>query len=119
MTPLEIAAKLQQPTSAQWLLDRGATPNIVPLWDLGWRDRLPALLSAHPELANRRGGEWGGTALHEAANRNDIALARLALSARPDLTIEDMHFHGTPMGWARHMNRHEIIALIEAHEKGA
>jgi GNAT superfamily N-acetyltransferase len=114
MTPLEVAARLEQPRSAQWLLNTGATPDVIAFCDLGWRDRLPELLAARPELANRRGGEWGQTPLHEAIARNDGELVRLLLSAQPDLTIEDSHFHATALGWARHFRRKEIIRLIEA-----
>lgn len=115
MTPLEVAACLKQPRTAQWLLDAGATPEVIPLCDLGWRDRIPALLASRPDLANHRVGEWSQTPLHEAAARNDVELARLLLTANPDLMVEDTQFHGTPLGWARHMRREEIVRLIEAH----
>jgi hypothetical protein len=112
---LEVAARLRQPQAAQWLMDSGATPEAIPLYDLGWADRLPALLSARPDIVNRRMIQWGHTPLHEAVNRNDPALAKLLLAAQPDLSLKDTQFHGTPLGWARHMGRTEMVALIEAH----
>lgn len=114
MTPLEVAARLKQPQAAQWLINRGASPDVIPLLDLGWRDRIPALLAARPALANRRVGEWGQTPLHEAIARNDTELARLLLSVRPDLSINDAQFNATPLGWAQHFGRTEIIEMIEA-----
>jgi ankyrin repeat protein len=114
MTPLEITARLRQPQAAQWLIDSGATPEAIPLYDLGWADRLPALLSTRPDIVNRRMIQWGHTPLHEAVNRNDIALAKLLLAARPDLTIKDTKFNATPLHWARHMDRAEIAALIDS-----
>ena len=115
MAPLEVAACLAQPDAAQWLLDRGASPDIIPLCELGWRERVPALLAAHPELANRRLGEQATTPLHEAVARNDIALARLLLSADPDLSLEDAQFHATALGWAHHFKREAFITLLSAH----
>jgi ankyrin repeat protein len=75
------------------------------------------LLAAAPELANQRAGDWQITPLHVAAERGDVELARLVLSARPDLEIQDTQFHSTPLGWARHFGRTEIVALIE-HSTG-
>jgi hypothetical protein len=54
-----------------------------------------------------------GTTLHTAVERNDLELARVLLAARPDLEIRDSRFGGTPLGWARHLQRTELIALIE------
>jgi GNAT superfamily N-acetyltransferase len=118
MTPLEVAAKLGQPGAAQWLLDAGASPDIIPLCDLGWRDRVPNLLMNRPDLASRRLGEWGQTPLHEAVSRNDIALVELLLSTNPDLDIleiKDTQFHATPLGWAEHLGRTEITTLLKGY----
>ena len=75
-------------------------PDVIPLCDLGWRDQVPSALEAHPELANRLLGAGGWTPLHEAILRKDIELARLLLSANPDLSIQDLQFKATPLGWA-------------------
>lgn len=114
LTLLEVAAQLQQPEAAQWLLSAGATPDIIPLCDLGWRDQLPGLLDRRPELANRCLGELGQTPLHEAIARNDLALLRLLLSAKPNLEIQDTQYHATALGWARHFGRAEMVSLLEA-----
>ena len=116
MTPLEVAARLGQPESARWLLAQGALPDVIPLCDLGWRDQVPAALKAHPELANRLLGDGGWTPLHEAVLRNDLALARLILSASPDLSLQDLQFKATPLGWAQHFGYSEFVALIEEHQ---
>ncbi|HVK02226.1 MAG TPA: GNAT family N-acetyltransferase [Armatimonadaceae bacterium] len=118
MTPLEVAARLGQPRAAEWLLGLGASCDVIPLCDLGWRDRVPSALAARPDLASRRRGEWGLTPLHEAAARGDVELARWLLAAAPDLSIEDAQFHSTALGWARHLGREEIVRLIEAHAAG-
>ena len=51
--------------------------------------------------------------LHVAAERGDEELAKLLLTAMPDLTVCDTGFNATPLGWARHFNRAGIVALIE------
>jgi len=114
-TPLAVAARLGQTRAAEWLLARGALPDVIPLIDLGWRERAWDALAARPDLANRRFGEWGVSPLHEAVVRNDAELARWLLAADPDLNIEDTRFHSTALGWARHYGRDEIARLIEAH----
>jgi ribosomal protein S18 acetylase RimI-like enzyme len=113
MTPLELCAKLQQQKSADWLLNLGATPDVLSLYDLGRAETLPALLAERPELASRRRGEMGATPLHEAVERNDLALARLVLAAHPDLSLKDHRFHATPLDWARHLGRTKMTELIE------
>jgi GNAT superfamily N-acetyltransferase len=116
MTPLEVAVRLGQPTAATWLLEAGASPDIIPLYDLGWRDQIPPVLARHPHLAGRRLGEHGATPLHEAVVRNDIALVNLLLSTKPStdiLAITDTQFHATPLGWAEHLGRVEIATLLK------
>ncbi len=57
------------------------------------------------------------TPLHEAVSRGDMELARLLLSANPDLDVEDNEFHSTPLGWARHLGREAMAVLIEQHRQ--
>jgi GNAT superfamily N-acetyltransferase len=116
MTPLELAVETGQPASAEWLIERGVPLGIIAAWDLGWKERVPALLAERPELVNARSGDWQTTPLHTAAERGDTQLARLLLAAGADLSLQDAQFRSTPLGWARHLGRAEIVALIEAHE---
>jgi ankyrin repeat protein len=53
------------------------------------------------------------TALHVAAERGDLVLARtlLALGADPD--IADKHYQSTPLGWARHFDQPALVELLE------
>jgi ribosomal protein S18 acetylase RimI-like enzyme len=114
--PMELAVCLKQPRSVEWLTAQGATLNILNTWDLGWKERAARMLAETPALVNRRTGSRHTTPLHEAVFRNDVELARLLLSANPDLTIQDAEYHSTPLGWARHFGQTEIIALIERHQ---
>jgi GNAT superfamily N-acetyltransferase len=115
MTLLELAAHAQQPAAAEWLVSHGATLDVLSAWDLGWRDRVASLLAEHPERANFRRGEAGTAPLHEAIQRDDRALAQVLLEAHADLDIKDAQFGGTPLAWAKHMQRTAMIELIERY----
>jgi hypothetical protein len=47
--------------------------------------------------------------------RDDLELARVVLAADPDLTMRDTGFQSTPMGWAQHLQRREMVTLLERH----
>ncbi len=112
MTLMQLAVHTRQPASAQWLIGRGVDLEVLEAWDLGWKERAAQLLRDDPARANRTYGEWKLTLLHEAASRGDVELARLALSAHPDLTLKDAAHQSTPLGWARYFQREEIARLI-------
>ena len=113
LTPLEIAVRCKQSVSAEWLINHGVIPDIMSLWDLGWRDRIPALIAEHPELVKRKAGRWTATPLHTAIERNDIEMAKILLTVPNDLESKDGVFQGTPLGWARHFQRKDMIELLE------
>jgi Ankyrin repeat len=119
LTPLRIAAELQQLAAVEWLAAHGATLDIVTAWRLGWRDRAAQILAERPELANLRSGPWQLTPLHVAVWEHDRALVELLLSADPDLAIRDAAFSSTPLGWAEHFQRHALVSLIRAHQDRA
>lgn len=119
ITALQLAVRTSQPRSVEWLLERGATLDILSAWDLGWKDRIPALQSKSPKVVDWRSGRWRLTPLHEAVLRDDLELTRLILSGDRDLNAQDTEFHSTPLGWARHLGRQEIAALIEGQGANA
>ena len=114
MTPMDLAVRAGQPRSARWLAAQGATLSVLDAWDLGWRRQVPGLLAKNPALVNQRTGAGQGTPLHAATMRGDVELARALLEAGADLAIADTEYSSTPLGWARHFGRAEIIAMIEA-----
>jgi GNAT superfamily N-acetyltransferase len=115
MTPIELAVRSKQPASADWLVRHGAALDILQAWELGWPEQAQTMLAENPALVNRRRGDWQTTPLHEAILDGDISLVRLLLTFDPDLTVEDAEFHSTPLGWAKHFQREDIITLLEQH----
>jgi predicted N-acetyltransferase YhbS len=111
-TPLEIAVHCKQPASAEWLIEHGAVPDIMSLWNLDWTDRIPALLASYPEMARRKAGRWMATPLHYAIERNDIRMVKLLMSVPNDLECKDEVFKSTPLEWAKRLKRGEIVAIL-------
>ncbi len=113
--PLQIAIHTRKLASARWLVAHGATLSVVDAWDLGWKSRATAMLKREPDRVNDRLGADRLTPLHVAAERGDLELARLLLTASPDLTLTDDRYHGTPVGWAFHCGHPELhAALLQA-----
>ena len=115
LTPFEIAVACRQTHSAKWLLGQGVIPDIISLWDSGWKELVPALIAKHPELVERESGKWSATPLHTAIERNDIELVQMLFTVPNDLDAKDGVFRSTPAGWAEHFERKEILKLLEAH----
>jgi ankyrin repeat protein len=57
------------------------------------------------------------TLLHIAAERNDEELARLALSANPDLRLKDKNWNATALDWANHLGHANIARLIKTQRR--
>jgi GNAT superfamily N-acetyltransferase len=115
MTLMELASYYHQPAAGEWLADAGAGFTVLDAWDLGWKERAMQLLQEDPGAVNRQYGEWNKTILHIAAERNDEELARLALSATPDLRLKDKAYQSTSLDWARHFGHTGIVRLLEEH----
>jgi ribosomal protein S18 acetylase RimI-like enzyme len=113
MTLMQLAVHCGQRGAGEWLLAGGAGFTVLDAWDLGWKDRALQRLREDPGQVNRRYGEWNKTLLHIAAERSDEALTRLALSARPDLSLRDTIYQSTALDWARHFGNEPIVRLIE------
>jgi len=113
MTLMQLAVHTKRAAAAEWLMEQGATCTVLDAWDLGKRNLAAAMLKAQPALVNNQlYGEWDATLLHVAADRNDVHLAQLALSAHPNLEIKDKIYDGTPLDWALHLQRTQIAELI-------
>jgi hypothetical protein len=58
------------------------------------------------------------TALHAAAMEGNVELARSLLALGADTGIRDARFDSTPLGWARHFDRRDVIDLLEPVTEG-
>jgi ankyrin repeat protein len=54
------------------------------------------------------------TALHVAAEKGDLALARTLLDLGADPDIPDKHYQSTPLGWARYFDQPALADLLES-----
>jgi len=117
MTLMQLAVHCRQPAAGEWLLAGGAAFTVLDAWELGWKDRAVQRLREHPGQVDQLYGEWNKTLLHVAAERNDEDLVRLALSARPNLSLKDNAYQSTALEWARHFGHEAIARLIEGKGK--
>ena len=115
MTLMQLAAHCKKPVTAEWLVQHGAAYTPLDAWKLGWEERTENLLKANPGEVNRRYGEGGLTLLHIAAEKDDMALAQLALSLGADVTIRDKWHNGIALGWAFYMGRTEMYNLLKKY----
>jgi GNAT superfamily N-acetyltransferase len=113
-TPFQLAALFHQPKSAEWLVEHGATLDLLSTWDIGWTKRARELAATHSELVNARSGDWGQTPLHEAARRGDLPLMQLLIDAGANVQARDHTFGGRPFEWAEHFSQPEAAALLKS-----
>ncbi|HWK80121.1 MAG TPA: GNAT family N-acetyltransferase [Thermomicrobiales bacterium] len=99
----------------RWLIRRGAMPDIVALWTVGLQDEAAALM-ADPRFRDRRAGHRATTPLHDAIERDDLALARALIGAGANRLIRDTQYHGTAADWARALHRPAIAALLASDQ---
>lgn len=113
MSPLQFAAATGRQDSARWLLGDGAPPEVLPYWELGWRQDARDLLRRHPELVNRQRPRSGKALLHQAVERDDLELVEMLLAAGADTSVKDHQFGGTPLDWAQEFRRARIVTAIK------
>lgn len=58
------------------------------------------------------GSHWTATALHTAAGQGHRAVVELLLASGADPSIKDARYQSTPLGWATHMGRDDVAALL-------
>ncbi|MPQ96924.1 hypothetical protein GB931_03095 [Modestobacter sp. I12A-02628] len=112
MSPLQFAAMTGQHGSADRLLQLGATPNLLALWDLDRRHDAAVLLQANPGMIDERGSRSGKTLLHRAVERDDPDLAAFLLSAGAVSDARDGMFDATPLAWAQELRRPRVAAVL-------
>jgi ankyrin repeat protein len=58
------------------------------------------------------GSQWTATALHAAAGQGQCAVVELLLARGAEPSIKDVRYQSTPLGWATHMGRDDVAALL-------
>jgi hypothetical protein len=99
------AARAARPGLVVWAASRGRVDAVRRLVELGFD--VNALGRGDVPVEQ----PWS-TALHHAAGDGNLPLARLLLELGADPTIRDARFDATPLGWAEHEGREELIALL-------
>jgi ankyrin repeat protein len=114
VTPLQFAGQYRRPDIAGWLLSRGAEPDVLALWDLGWRDEARDVLRRAPSVVRARRPRSGKTLLHMAVERNDPDLAIMLLRMGADPRAQDNRYGSTPEEWAIVLRRTRLAATLRA-----
>jgi uncharacterized protein len=80
---------------------------------------LAALLDLHPAIVNERGrleGHFGlRTALHFGVGH--LAVVRTLLERGVEIDPHDSIYKGTPLGWAAHGDKTEMVRLLSRHSR--
>ena len=111
-TPIEITVKTRQPRSTRWLERHSATVTLVDAWDLGWKSRVRRTVANQPKSGEEFSIQGVRTPLHEAAGRGDCELLSVLLAGRPNLTLRDRQYNGTPLNWAEIYRHNDAAQLI-------
>jgi ankyrin repeat protein len=95
-----------------WLLDNGCKASIVDAAAFGRIDLVKKHLERDPSSVNINEGR---TALHEAAGRGNVELARLLLENGADQSTEDEDGLA-PLEWAKLKNQGAVARLLASEE---
>jgi ankyrin repeat protein len=99
------AARQERPGLIVWAASRRKLEAVKLLVELGFDINARGRSDIPMEQA------WD-TALHEAAGNGDLQLAQLLLDLGADPNLTDGRYHTTPLGWAEHFGRPEMISLL-------
>lgn len=87
-------------------------PGAIKAVTSGGEAVLKMLLELGLDINERTGGN-GSTALHEAAQSNDVQRAKLLVANGADPNLVDRYHDSTPCGWANHFHHHEVAEYLE------
>ncbi len=91
---LALASQFGHVEIVRWLLDAGEDPNRY----------------------NPVGGHSHSTPLHQAAAAGNEEMVRLLVESGARLDMEDILWHGTPAGWARHEGKLKVEQYLRSTE---
>lgn len=64
---------------------------------------------------NTRGVVWQETPAHRAALEGHLPLFEFLVESGADLTLRDRSYQSSPLGWAQHVGKPEVIEAIRKH----
>jgi len=105
LRPSVADARRERPALVVWAAARRNLAAIELLVELGFDVNARGRTDIPMEQA------WE-TALHEAAGRGDVEMARLLLRLGADPDVHDARFDATPLGWAEHFGQPEMVELL-------
>lgn len=143
-TAYEIAVRNGHPEAAHLLAEAGGVSDRLDDYDIALAaafagevvKKLPDLAEKRPDAMRLAGeqhgvtalatlldlgydvsarGQWGTTALHEAALRGDAEMCRWLLDHGADNTAKDERFQANPSQWAAHAGHTELAAELSTH----
>jgi ankyrin repeat protein len=79
----------------------------------GRTDVVRTILDAGINIdATPTGSQWTATALHAAAGQGQRAVVELLVERGADQTIKDIRYQSTPLDWATHLGKDEVVAIL-------
>lgn len=92
---------------------------IIRAAELGRLDSVRLLAELGFDVNHLRRRAPREAALHEAAFNGDLAMVKLLLELGADPTSRDRSYNATPLGWAEHNQKAEVIEYLSSLAAGA
>ena len=119
---IRLAARFECVAACKWLVQHGATLDVVALWKMGLYDVVRDALAATPSAAQQLDAASGASPVHEAAAAGDTELLLVLMEAVSPAVLGDLKdatFHATPLQWAQFNGQPGAVAAIEARLESA
>jgi GNAT superfamily N-acetyltransferase len=112
MTAQELAARFHQQDSLRYLIENGHVPEIMALWEAGFRDEAIAA-TADPRARELVTGSRGARPIHLAVEKGAGSLVLALIHAGADLHARDDEYRATPLDWAHACNKPTIARILQ------
>lgn len=86
-------------------------PGVIKMVAAGNSAMLQKLTGLGADVSARTGGN-GSTALHDAAQANDVPRARMLIEHGANPNLVDRYIGSTPWGWANHFDKRDVADYL-------